>query len=360
MRILFLDQFNQPGGAQHCLLDLLPAVLARGWQAVAMLPGEGPLSKSIRALGIEVLPVSCGPYTSGHKTLRDFVRFVGDVCSAARQIAACRKERSIDIVYVNGPRLMPAAALAGGKTLFHCHSYLAPRYLEWITAIPLRMAKANVVASSLFVAGPLRKWIPAQQMTVVYNGVRSGATRVGGRRPLRIGVVGRIAREKGQDVFLRAARILSARNSGCQFVICGAPLFSDSSFEGQVRALAKDLPVEFMGWRDDVTEVLAGLNLLVVPSMPVDATPRVIPQAFAARVPVVAFDNAGFREQIEDGRTGFLVQDRTPEALADKIEAVLRGDALPAIAEAAFSEWQKRFSIEVYQRNILEILERMS
>jgi glycosyltransferase involved in cell wall biosynthesis len=375
MRILFLDQFNQLGGAQQCLLDLLPAIVERGWEAIVMLPGDtlpgnGTLGDSIRKLGVEVLPITSGPYSSGYKTARDLVRFVRDVRPAAAEITRLCAERSTDIIYVNGPRLVPAAVLATVRRkslLFHCHSYLSPRYLEWITAIPLRFAHANVAASSHFVAQPLRKWIPSGQVQIVYNGVRASDERKSRERnirgsTMRIGVIGRIAPEKGQDIFLRTARILHRDHPDCQFVVCGAPLFSDSSYDRDIRSLAQGLPVEFTGWREDVERVIEGLDLVVVPSTPIDATPRVILQAFAAKVPVVAFANTGFKELIEDRKSGFLVTHRTPEALAAKIHELLAGDPgrLEQTAQCAWLDWRTRFSLETYQHRMIAILEQMA
>jgi glycosyltransferase involved in cell wall biosynthesis len=103
---------------------------------------------------------------------------------------------------------------------------------------------------------------------------------------------------------------------------------------------------------------MASLDLLVVPSTPVDATPRVIMQAFAAKVPVVAFANEGFRELIDDGRTGFLTEVRTPEGLARKIVEVLGDPRRGEVAERAFCEWRERFSLAAYRKNILGLLER--
>jgi glycosyltransferase involved in cell wall biosynthesis len=360
MKILFLDQFNDLGGAQQCLLDLLPAVLERGWEPVAMLPGDGVLGKRIRELGIEVLPVSSGPYNSGHKTTDDLKRFARDVRSAARQITRCRLERNIDLIYVNGPRLVPAAALAAGdaRILFHCHSYLRPRPVEWITALSLRIAHARVIASSAFVAQPLKRWIPASRLHVVYNGVNGdGYCRKTQSDSFRIGIIGRIAPEKGQDMFLRAARILQSRLPNTEFVICGAPLFSGTAYQDEIESLALGLPVEFTGWRNDIASVLSKLDLVVVPSTSIDATPRVIPQSFAARVPIVAFANAGFRELIDDARTGYLLETRTPEALAAKMESVLTAGRLTEITDSARDEWSTRFSLESYRRNILRILD---
>lgn len=103
--------------------------------------------------------------------------------------------------------------------------------------------------------------------------------------------------------------------------------------------------------------MLDSMDLLVVPSAPADATPRIIPQAFAAGLPVVAFANEGFRELIDDGRTGFLIACRTAEALAKKIEEVLKGHERDAVAQAARHEWQTRFTVEAYRENVINALE---
>jgi glycosyltransferase involved in cell wall biosynthesis len=362
MKILFLDQFNQPGGAQQCLLDLLPAVLERGWEPRVMLPGDGELGARIRKLGIEVRSIRCGPYTSARKTWKDVTRFAPDVLSAAAEI----RRFPADLIYINGPRLIPAAVLAAsGRTplLFHCHSYLSPAYLEWITALPLRLGQARVVASSHFVARPLKKWLPDDRIRIVYNGVDGSSEKPrASRDQLQVGIIARIAPEKGHTVFLNAAKILHRILPDCRFVICGAPLFSDSRYGREIRRLAENLPVEFTGWLDDVGQVLNRLDLLAVPSSEIDATPRVILQAFAAKVPVVAFENEGFKELIENGRTGYLVPHRTAEAFAAKICDLLSGapDSLDHVVESAWNRWREHFSLEAYRNQIMGIVETMA
>ncbi len=53
-RLLILDQFNQLGGAQRCLLDLLPAFLAAGYETHLAAPGDGPLADGARSRGAVV------------------------------------------------------------------------------------------------------------------------------------------------------------------------------------------------------------------------------------------------------------------------------------------------------------------
>ena len=70
MNILFLDQFSDLGGAQRCLLDLLPAVRDHGWSAHVAAPGNGALRKQALALGASYEEISSGPYESGRKSIR--------------------------------------------------------------------------------------------------------------------------------------------------------------------------------------------------------------------------------------------------------------------------------------------------
>jgi glycosyltransferase involved in cell wall biosynthesis len=362
MNILFLDQFSDLGGAQRCLIELLPAVRDRGWQAHVAAPGDGPLRDRALTLGASYRQIASGPYQSGGKSLSDFFHFVRELPKLANEIATLAADSHAEIVYVNGPRLLPAARFGlpnGIPIVFHCHSYLRQRYAAALAGISLASATAKVIASCRFVAGPLRPYINS---TVIYNGVDSCEAGSRPARPStnRIGVLGRIAPEKGQLDFLKAARLLP---SHYQFVICGAPLFSNPSalsyFE-RVREQAAGLPVEFLGWRDDVSAVLSTLDLLVVPSAPGEATTRVILEAFAAGVPVVASNSGGIPEIVSDGETGFLTPPCNPAQLAARIRAAMvNPSALHRIADNAQRAVRERHTLGQYQAQIMSVLERV-
>ncbi len=195
---------------------------------------------------------------------------------------------------------------------------------------------------------------------MVYNGVPEipfRAHEFGRDGAWRIGLIGRIAPEKGQTDFLRAAERVLHTLPGAKFVICGAPLFSPPSYLEEVNSLAATLPCELMGWRDDVGAVLDGLDLLVVPSDHLEATTRVILEAYSAGVPVVAYANGGIPEVVEDGVTGFLVRACTPEALASKIVEVSAVD-LAKIARAGRAAWERTYNVERYRKEMLDIIGR--
>ena len=356
MNILFLDQFSEMGGAQRCLADLLPATARRGWQAHLAIPGNGPLVEFGRLYRASVHTLACGPYHSGRKRWTDVASFARQLPSQVRTIARIIREHKIDVLYVNGPRVLPAATLAsrGLPLIFHAHSRISQKSVAQFARLCLRRRSTSVIANCSFVAEPLRKH---REVHVIYNGVSDLArARAGG--PIRIGIIGRIAAEKGQLEFVEAARLLAADAPGCSFIVCGAPLFSDPDYAAGVRSAAVGLPIEFLGWRDDVSSILAGLDLLVVPSSPIEAIPRVILEAYSAGVPVVAYRTGGIPEVVEHARTGWLV-DPTPEALATQLRELLANpEQLRPVPQQARAAWHDKYTIERYQSEVVAIFDR--
>ena len=359
MTVLFLDQYGDLGGAQRSLIEVAQAATGAGWRAVAGVPAEGPLAEHLRGAGAAVRPLASGRYTMGSKTPADAARFLARLPAQAWRIARLIRESRPDLVYVNGPRLLPAAAWAAhgrAPMLFHCHNRLTGS----AAAVAGRSLRgATVISASRYTLEPLLPYVPPHRRLVIYNGAPPAAHTATppSDSPWRIGVIGRIAPEKGQDVFLRAARIL-ARDSICRFVICGAPMFGDPAgvrYLDELRRVAKDLPVEWLGFREDAAAVLAGLDLLAVPSLTHEATTRVIPEAYAAAVPVIAFSTGGIPEIVSDGETGFLVDERTPEALGARLQAILKAGRSPlrSIAESGHARWKEGFMLDRFQQRML-------
>jgi glycosyltransferase involved in cell wall biosynthesis len=89
-----------------------------------------------------------------------------------------------------------------------------------------------------------------------------------------------------------------------------------------IEALADELQiadkVNLVGWRKNVSQIMHAIDLLVLTSL-WEGLPRVLPQAMAAAVPVVASDVNGSREAISDGINGFLTQPHDVQGMARKI-----------------------------------------
>lgn len=353
MNVLLLDQYSDLGGAQQVLLELLPAIGTRGWRAVAGLPGSGKLFEAIRGLGIEVARIDCAS---------DAPQYVAQTPRLAAQIRGLADRVEADLVYVNGPRVVPAAALAGLEcpVIFHSHSWLPAGIARTAAGLALRRMDAQVVANCEFVASQWRRFVRAKRISVVVNGVAGPAAGQVRRSDgtLRIGCIGRIGPEKGQREFVAAAAWIREELPGCRFVVCGEALFDcdvAQCYAAEVRRAAVGMPIEFRGWVSDVYDALAELDLLLAPSNGPEATTRVIPEAFAAGVPVIAFDTGGISEVVENGVTGVLV--RSVEAMAKEAVALLSDrERRDSMARAARNAWERRFTKEKFQEQIVEIM----
>jgi glycosyltransferase involved in cell wall biosynthesis len=321
------------------------------------------LSDGARKQGVMVHAIPCGSYASGRKNWADALHFGIDLPRQVSRIGSLVSQHRIDLIYVNGPRLLPAAAITarGLPVVFHAHSIVAQQSAARLTRWALRSANGTVIAGCRFALKPLADCLDAGRSQVIYNGV-APVECVPRRRqaadPWRIGVIGRIAPEKGQLEFVQAARLILPRRS-CEFVVCGDTLFSGVQYRRRVSQEAEGLPIEFTGWRDDIADVLSTLDLVVVPSGAVEATTRVILEAFSAGVPVVAFRSGGISEILEDGVTGVLSQP-TAQGLAAKLLELFSdgGASLARISQLARVAFATHFSLDRYRSQVLEVVGR--
>src|SRR6185437_262406 len=88
----------------------------------------------------------------------------------------------------------------------------------------------------------------------------------------RIGVIGRVEEEKGQLEFVRAAKLVSKQVPDCRFSIIGSPPGDGTEYYGKLIAASDGLPIDFLGWQENMSRVYSELDLLVVPSRAPDAS----------------------------------------------------------------------------------------
>ena len=140
-----------------------------------------------------------------------------------------------------------------------------------------------------------------------------------------VGSVGRLVHEKGYEFLVKAIQMVLDVFPKTKLVIVG-----DGPLKVKLETLARDLRILqnriFVGFRDDIPEVLSSLDVFVLPSI-MEGHPIAILEAMAMARPIVATDIDGIREQITNGRTGILVRPRDPQALATGITELLKDRA---------------------------------
>ena len=343
-----------------CLLDLMPEIIRRGWRPRIMAPGTGELLKWSGRVGIPTDPLPLAAYSNGRKTALDLLKFSVDGPRMAALVRRVIQRERVDLLYVNGPRVLPAVLGVSCPVVFHAHSYVRAGYGRKLVEWTLRTGNAAVIAASEYVAGNHLQRLGRQRVRVIYNGIADlqCSPRSFRRRPVRVGIVGRIAVEKGQMDFVRAARQIAETGGDAEFLIYGERLFADARYDAQVRALALNAPVTFCGWTNDVAATLRNMEILAVPSGPDEAATRVIMEAFSAGTPVVAYRSGGIPELVEQGRTGILTETPDFAALADSIRMLIGDPGLmERLSAAGRKEWEERFRVERFQKDVCDLIE---
>lgn len=178
-----------------------------------------------------------------------------------------------------------------------------------------------------------------------------------------VGMISVLRSWKGHGTFLdAAAELLKNADPGrpLHFVIAGdGP--GREELTGKIAQAPWKNHVTLLGHRGDVPNVLASLDVLVLPSFAHEGIPQIILQAQAMSRAVVATTVGGIPEVVEDGVTGLLVPPRNPKALAEKIETVLADPALRArLGETARAKIEKHHSLDAMGERLLALYEALS
>jgi len=360
MRVLFIDQFSDFGGAQLGLRDIMAEGAERGWESWFAAPGKGGLFDYCHASGISAQSLEVGAYRNGSKSLLDMARYVLDMSRSARSVCEIVRQNRIDLVYVNGPRILAAAAGVRCPLVFHLHSVLDKTYSRAIARWVLKRTGAMAIAASHFVAAALKTELCEGSVRVIYNGVRDHGCvpKPHENLTIKVGIIGRIAPEKGHLDLVRAIGLLAHKGHDLKLEIVGATLFSDPTYATQVREAAAGARVEFRGWTDDVASKLREIDILAVPSSGAECSPRILLEAFSAGTPIVAYPSGGIPELVRDGETGLLTARAGSQELADTLEKLLMNrDLMASLSMNGRREWESRFRVERFRNDIASVVE---
>jgi glycosyltransferase involved in cell wall biosynthesis len=144
--------------------------------------------------------------------------------------------------------------------------------------------------------------------------------------------VGRLAEKKGVEHLLSAVEELRSLAPSFRLTVIGTGALEAELHETVTREELGDV-VEFTGWisTEELNARYVAADLVVVPSVETDSgdtegMPTVIAEAFAAGAPVVATRVGGIPDVVDDGVNGFIVEQRRPDLLADRIELLVTDD----------------------------------
>ena len=173
-----------------------------------------------------------------------------------------------------------------------------------------------------------------------------------------VGIVAALADHKGHKYLIQAMKILKEHSARIKLVIVGhGPLQMD--LDRQAKESGVEDIVFFLGFRQDVPQILASLDLFVLSSY-LEGLGSSILDAMASRLAVVATQTGGIPEIVVDGETGLLVPPRDPEALAQAILRLYNDRELAArFGQRGYELVHQKFSAEAMAKKVVDVYERI-
>ena len=137
------------------------------------------------------------------------------------------------------------------------------------------------------------------------------------RKAPAIAMIACLKPQKDPLTFVEAANLVSRKLNDAKFFLIGDGEMADE-VRKQVSKMRYGHNFHLLGWRRDIPEILANLDLVVLPSL-WEGLPRIIVEATVSGVPVIASNIDGNREIIFEGRNGAMAEPQNPQDFADKI-----------------------------------------
>jgi glycosyltransferase involved in cell wall biosynthesis len=335
MKILHVVGMANAGAGEHVLSLARHCDPDRFESSVAMADSS-PMRAEFERAGVRVLPLSLDHH-GGLK--RNVVAF--------RQLTRLLRRERFDLIQTHtsvagalgrvAAKMCTRAPVVHMLHAFAAHPHRSPasrglalfverrldRFTDWYIAGSRAMVERGV-AQRIF---------RANKVVLISNGIDLSRFDGGGSglppeqkpesRPITIGFLGRLEKQKGVAYLIRAAALVREQNRNVRFLIAG-----DGQLRSQLERLTAELQVsdmvEFVGWQRDVPAFLERIDIMAMPSL-WEAFGLSAAEAMAMRKPVIASRIEGLPEVVDHDRTGILVPPAEPEALARAI-VELAGD----------------------------------
>jgi len=384
------------GGSEWVLLDFAARAAALGLDPTVVLPKSGPLGEALSAAGVAVAvaPADDAFLEASQRSLltaegllrfgRGVARWSKAIGDAVAPLATPAGPKAI--LYSNGFKAHLACALLRGHAhVWHVHEFPPDRLaLVWRTlaaALPdARIANSRAVADAWELAGfgkcdvvsngvDLARFTSAPKTFWIHDQLAlSHDARL-------IGMPAVFARWKGHLKVVEAFERAAARLEDVHLVLVGGPIYDTVAEKGYAEELVRRVRrssasshggppalsdrIHFVKFHPEPWRLYPEFDLVVHFSLRPEPFGRVITEAMASGVPVIAADAGGPREIVEDGVTGWRVPSGDVVALSDRMISALASDTT-AMRAAARRAAEERFSADRFAREVADVLKGMA
>lgn len=355
MNILQILPELNVGGVETGTVDLAKYLIRLGHRAIVISSG-GELVKELETMGVKhyELPVHSKSFFNIRRMIPEVVKII--------------KEEEIDIVHARSRLPAWIGFFAARNThkpfITTAHGYYSQHYFSRA----MGWGKLVIVPSEV-IAHHMRDNfnVPYERIRLIPRGVDLEKFEfIDPEKKIsnlyNVGIIGRLTPIKGHIYFLKAmAKVVRMFNRPrIKIWIVGDAPSKHQDYKDELRMLVRRLGLEhcteFLGTQRDIPTVLSHLNLLVSATTTQEAFGRVLVEAGASGVPVVATQIGGTADIIEHEKTGLIVGASDHEAMAGAIARLIKDPGLAKrLALALRKDVEEKFNAELMVSRTLEV-----
>lgn len=348
--VLFIVRAMGLGGTENVVLQLCEILMGKVNKIIVCSSG-GVHEQKLQEMGVK------------HYIIPDVAsKTPNDMLKCYRTIKSIIKREKITIIHSHHRMAAFYAELAAPKDIIkvaNAHNTFQDK--KRLTQFAYRNTK--VVAVGEMVKKNLLEFfeIPDRQVSVIHNAVKpydgSGKKipmldreRADGH--ILVGNIGRLSEQKGMSYFIDAAEIVARSHPQVRFVIVGDGELKDQLHE-QVKSKKLQDKFLFLGYRNDIQNVISQLDFLVLSSL-WEGLPLTPIEAYSVAKTVIGTAVDGTPEIIRDGIDGYLVDSKSADQIAEKIEILVEYPEIRKKMETqARQRYQSEFSFEKLKQRYL-------
>ncbi|MFQ3536981.1 MAG: glycosyltransferase family 4 protein [Aggregatilineales bacterium] len=378
LNLLFITTYTGIGGGESLTLNLMGALETTRFRLHLLTPRPGKFPQAAARLGVQTHTLAFrGASTFFLPALWARFPIVVKLRTFLRQHAI----RAIISDYHSLPFIVPAARALKVPVIWHAmgwwfpiHAWQRRFFSQELSCI---VAISSAVKEKLLGAPPklppelISVHIPGvdtaqHQPEAVSGGPVRAHMHISPETPL-VGLIARFQDVKGHDDFLDAAKLIRRAVPNARFAVAGENVFAvskDEAYKQRILARVRQdaelrEAVAFLGFWPDSREVIAASDVMVCSSW-FESLGMVALESMAMGRPIVSTRVGGPSETVLDGETGYLVPPRQPEALAERVIALLRDpERRKAFGERGAAHVRHNFSAQRHAADITALIDAL-
>ena len=343
IKVLIVNLEGKIGGAETSLL-LMVRHLQKNCSVSVACPGKSPLSKTLAEMKTRFYELT-SPTKYKYSSILSFIYWL----KISWRLIKIVKKDNPDIIHANsfyaGLPSVFAALYTRKRLVLHARDLINTNLiLRFIGTFGLKIiATSNSIKNNLVNGG-----IDPEKIQVIYNGIDENEDsdnfyKNDVKDYFVFANVGQFVPWKKQNNFLKASSLASQYIPKSRFALIGDDIFGrDSDYKSSILNYVEDSPIkeriEFWGWQDDMKNLWPKIDCLVH-CAECEPFGRVIIEAMAHKIPVIAINSCGPGEIIENGNTGILVQPGDIAGFSDAMKVIFQNNQYAQ--KLAYAGYQK-------------------